>query len=351
MLADAGSRNPRSTYHFPIVHLLIPTSLTLGRVTFRPKGWLSELLATDVADWGKNTEARDNLKRQADDLVWSTADVEDANSDAARATVSDAVSALRLYQRSRYRYVGLESQTFGLGADIYSGIEDYWRTDGATLLGAGFEAHGIIGGWEFAGADVDAAASDPLFQQLNRLLTVLPAEAAEFDRRVLVALRMLGRSTRLLPSSLRVVLLAAALEALLGDEPPKNRTHRTALRAAYLTCALDDARPHGPDRPCPYFGCWTFKELERGMTATAATGRGAFCSAYWDIRELQELRNTVLHEARTEVERPESAEGEVDEVLRHLLRWRREGPARDSMADLDRDVRAASVHWPSKSPA
>lgn len=265
--------------------------------------------------------------------------------------LSDAISALRLYQRSRYRYVSLESQTFGLGADIYSAHEDYWRTDGATLLGAGFEAHGIIGGWEFAGADVDAAATDPLFQHLNRLLTVLPGEAAELDRRVLVTLRMLGRSTRLLPSSLRVVLLAAALEALLGDEPPGNRTHRIALRAAYLTCGLDDAKPHGPERPCQYFGCWTFAALKRRMSATAAVGRGAFCSAYWDIRELQELRNTVLHEALTEVERPQSAEGEVDDVLRHLLRWRREGPARDSMADLDRDVRAASVDWPRESPA
>lgn len=347
MLADAGSP---STYHFPILQLLIPRTLKLGRVTFRPKGWLSELLASDTTDRGKNAETWDNLKRQAEGLIWSTADIEDADSDAARTTVSDAVSALRLYQRYRYRYVSLESQTFGLGADIYSGVEDSWRTDGTKLIGAGFQTHGIIGGWEFAGADVDAAAEDPLFQQLDRLLATIPGEATELDRRVLVALRMLGRSTPLLPSSLRVVQLAAALEALLGDEPPGNRTHRIALRAAFLTCELD-GKPHGPDRPCPYFGCWTFKQLKRGMTATAAIGRGALCSAYWDIRELQELRNTVLHRALTDVERPESAEGQVDDVLRDLLRWRRQGPRRDSIADLDRDVRAAAVEWPRESPA
>jgi hypothetical protein len=183
MPVDASSPN---TYHFPIVHLLTPKTLKLGRVTFRPKGWLSDLLASDTADRGKNAEIWDDLKRQAEGLIWSTADVEDADSDAARTMVSDAVSALRLYQRARYRYVSLESQTFGLGADIYNGVEDYWRTDGTKLIGAGFQTHGIIGGWEFAEADVDAAAEDPLFQQVDRLLALIPSEATELDRRVLI---------------------------------------------------------------------------------------------------------------------------------------------------------------------
>lgn len=347
MSSDAGSRN---TYHFPIVQLVMPQTLALGRVSFRPVGWLAELLSSDVAKRTENPELWTRLQREASELKWSTADVEAEDDEAARAAVWDAVSALRLYQRSRYLFVNLDSQTFGLAADIYSATEDHWRTQGATLVGAGWERHGIMGSWEFRAADIDAAAADPLFQQLNRLVAVTPDEATDLDRRLLIALRMLGRSTRLLPSSLRVVQLAAALEALLGDESPTSRTHKVALRAAFLTCELD-GKPHGPDRPCFYLGCWTLKELKRGITATAATGRGAFCSAYWDIRELQELRNTVLHEALIEVERPQSAEGQVDDVLRHLLRWRREAPGRDSIADLDRDVRAAAIDWPSGTPA
>jgi hypothetical protein len=336
------------TFHFPVNQLIVPTTLTLGRVRFRPKGWLSAMLnAAPRADDTVNgwAQLHEELKREARELRSSTADVEADDENSARDLVSDAVAALRVYQRLRYPMVNLEHQTFGLTADIHRTREDYWRitTDG-LLAGAGGSWHGVYGEWEFSAADVDASSSDPAFVQLVHLVTIDSGEATEVDRRLLTALRLSNRSTAMLPASLRVVQLATALEALLGDEPPAGRPHRVALRAAYLTCESGQGF-HSPARPCPYFGCRTLSQLKRAMKKAAADGRGYFCSAYWDVRELQELRNSILHEAVTNVDRPRASERQVDEVLTHVLRWRREGPGRDTLADLDRDMAAAATSW------
>ena len=337
------------TFHFPVINLLVPKTLTLGRVRFRPKGWLLAVLEADpradddVPGWA---ELHQELKGQAAELKSSTADVEAQDEYKARDLVSDSIAALRLYQRLRYPMLNVDFQTFGLAAEMHASREAYWQTAEGVLTAASGSWHGVFGEWTFTEPDVDASKTDPAFIDLSKLLTVEPSSANELDRRLLTALRLLNRATVMLPPGLRVVQLATALEALLGDRPQGERTHRIALRAAFLTCVFDE-RHHGLERTCPYFGCWTIDALETGMKRAAAAGRVQFCSAYWNVRELQDVRNSVLHDAVTEIERPQDAEGQVDNVLTQLLRWRRGGPDRDTLTDLDRDIQTAAASWPN----
>ena len=148
-------RGEAITFHFPVVNLQMPTSLVVGDVTFRPGAAFDQLIDAS-SELISGTERAEFNKRQREkqDARWAVAEVEAASLDDARTTARDAIAVLRLYQRSRYRYVSVERQTFGLTPDVGRSVEDHWVSRDGRVVGPGFQVHGILSDWTFKEADI-----------------------------------------------------------------------------------------------------------------------------------------------------------------------------------------------------
>jgi len=245
--------------------------------------------------------------------------------------------------RFRYRYVSLDRQTFGLPQTIRRIWENFYVLEGEIVIRAGFTQSGVLSPWDFKMEDVDAWPKDAAFAYFESLLGKEPTERSDTENRLITALGIASVSTASLRAPLRHVLYAVALEALLGDPPPAERTHRIAVRAAFLTCDLLGPEPrgrHGPERPaCPILAYATQNEMRKKARAMFPNG-SPICSYYEWIRNVATQRNTVLHEALRggDHRSAASAEGRVDEVILEYARVAADGPLR-SLADLDAEIR------------
>src|SRR5438128_1681377 len=97
------------TFHLPVVNLSLPRACEVGRVTFRPASDLDALIEATIEANRKSPHAMRGERER-----WATADVTAVTVETARERASDAVAVLRLYQRTRYPFVSLDHQTFGL---------------------------------------------------------------------------------------------------------------------------------------------------------------------------------------------------------------------------------------------
>lgn len=289
---------PQATYHFPITNLRLPAEIQIGEVRFRPKEALVRLAAADDSPASQAwLQFRPRLLEVIESNEWATADLSAPDDKHALAQVKDALAVLRLYQRRRYRYVNLERQTFGLSWDIGARRQDWWKTKGSRVVGAGGSWTGVNADWTFADKDLQEVAQDPVVTALDQWLRVPEAHLSNLQARALGALRYFDRaSTVMLPDDVRIVTLATGIEGLLGDSEQSGRTHRMALRAAFLGCVLDGVR-HGPERLCPYFALLDARAFSARMREENERGRPFYCSAYWWVRELQSDRNAALHDA------------------------------------------------------
>jgi hypothetical protein len=326
------------------VNLRVPREWRVGRVWLRRPEWLlARIEATRAAPGTTHTEALERLAVEVRELPWVLAVAEAATDEEARAIVEEHIAVLRLYQRFRYRYVSLDRQTFGLPETIRRIWETFYVLESDIVIGAGFTQSGVLGAWEFKIEDLDAWPEDAAFAYFEDLLRKEPGKRSDTENRLITALGIASVSTVSLRAPLRHVLYAVALEALLGNPPPAERTHRIAVRAAFLTCDLLGPEPrgrHGPERPaCPILAYATRKEMRKKVREMFPNG-SPICSYYEWIHNVTTQRNTVLHEGlrggdhRTAA----GAEGRVDEVILEYARMAAHVPL-TSLADLDAEIR------------
>lgn len=332
-------------YHFPVLNLKdVARPFMFGRAVFRPLGWLMNEIEAPAPDADEVLrQLRQVFQDGARDLDCATADALADTRDEAKILVSDAVAALRLFQRRSHRFLSLDRQTFGLVGEVGSTVERHWRTtaEGGFAAG-GYKVSGVIGDWVFTAEQLDAVAADPVMTFLDRCLQRAERDLEQFDARILTALRLLNSATIMATPGVRIVLIASAVEALLGDDPMQERVHRIALRAALLTCNRDDAVHHGAAWPCAYFAQPTGKDLRKFMEAERKQKRHGVCSAYWKHRDIFDARNAVLHDAKLEFDHrlAEKFEGRVDTLIANVILWHVE--TRGALPELDAGVRAAA---------
>ncbi len=326
----------------PVINLTVPMDWRVGRLELRPPEWLRERIDRERERAPTSrAELFTRIASQVSELKWAVATVEASDYEQARSIVQEHVAVLRLYQRARYRYVSLDAQTFGLPDILGRFWEEYYAFEDDRFVGTGFSQSGVLGSWAFSADDVHGWPHDKVFAHVDVLLRRPADERKEAERRFFTALAMTGVSTRAVRATLRHVLYAAALEALLGDEPQQQRTHRIAVRSAYLTCDLshdESGDRHGPARPaCPVLAYASEEQMRERIRVLF--GDDHICTYYEEVRAIFRRRNVVLHEAREPDDaKPESTEWWTDKVLLAFARALADGVG--SLADLDREIAA-----------
>lgn len=344
----SGSLGPGETrYDFGISNLEIRRGLTVGRTTFRPKGWAARNLGRAVAQqqrpqsWGP---------RDIDWLLrwpWATAHIatNEPHSDdlvgALRDDVRDSVAVLRLYQRLVVPNWSMESQTFGLDIDVDSPQFRYWRSDNTGLRGFGWHREGIDASWTFTNEQLEAFHANPRMRELDAALR--GKASGPLVVRALSALAVLNQATAMHRDSVRIVLQATSLETMLGDDKASagsgnSKAHPVSRRAAFVTCPADGAHLAAGDSPCACLTTLSATQLAKDprMSRRPDVYFAWPCTEYWGVREIFALRNDAVHDARQEFPRrtPLRFEGRIDDIVLALVDWAIARPGAD-LADLD----------------
>jgi hypothetical protein len=217
---------------------------------------------------------------------------------------------LRLFQRARAPGAETDWQTFGLAMDIGSVMEPYWFSDPhGRHRGMGWQSHGLGPPWKFQRADMLAFRADSRFAFLDAALTASNANPSDsWQARSLVAIRTWSLATIMQRPATRIVLLATALEAMLGNRfvPPgqgksaQTRGHVLAKRAGYIWCGYGAEPRIQLHRPSGRLACdflTTTKDPRWDPTLCHPTSRMWACSYYGDVRTLYDDRNAAVHGA------------------------------------------------------
>jgi hypothetical protein len=251
---------------------------------------------------------------------------------AEREMVRDAVALARLYQRACLPVENLDHQTFGMAPDIGSEPEYHWKADAKGYAGHGWSRIGVLGPFKFTKRWIRDFRTRASFAFLDDALRAPDPEPGSWAQRAITAVRLLNVASPMRPQPLRIVLQAAALEALLGDDPlpdpwkARSQAHPVAQRAAFVTCDRPDgARLREGDSACyslvadsaskaeldPHHGrrprdCWDWP-----------------CTYYWHIRQVFDARNRALHDAQDQFPKSTAVryEGRVDEVVLAAVDW------------------------------
>lgn len=346
MSRRAGHR--RVTVHLLVENLQVPSTWRVGDVVFRPVGWLRERVEMDSRARDVPIFRQDFALPPLRETKWSSAAVTwyqpaasgnyNVSMQVARNATRDAIGVLRLLQRARYPLAPRNVQVFGLPDEVGSVLEYHWVEDtGGRFIGVGGQWRGSIGGWEFSRADIHAYRRDARFWYLNSAL--LSGTAVGWQQRLMTAMRTVAVATTSLRPSLRIVLLATALEALLGEEfvggwrfdeqgkaikPPQANAHTIGQRAAYLACIEPDGVRHHPRTPaCLHLSSASQTKLREELYARQRGGDFRVCSAYEAVAALFEDRNAALHGASDSFTEGEAVDHEVtvDGVLLAALGW------------------------------
>lgn len=349
----------RRYVHFVVTNLTLSRPWRVGSTTIYPPGYLLDRLDRHLVDLDPPLpqQLADEYRRDLSDRNWSTirvpveargGRVDGPIIDGARDVARDVIAVLRLFQRVRVRYVSLDRQTFGLATDIGSIVEPRWITDAVgRFASVSWERHGVLAPWTFRAADLQAYRTDPRFAYLDEALAAGDHGRDDWQGRAIAAARTMSLATIMERPAMRVILLAAALEALLGDKftPGAKATggHRLARRAAYLYC--------GSDLPVPDLHRPGGRPACRLLTATADPRKDPSvydrepavwgCSWYGDMRDLYDARNAALHgaEARFDQRAASTHAFHLDAAVLSTLAWVAEIRPR-SIDDLDAAIAA-----------
>jgi hypothetical protein len=288
--------------HLLVEYLEIPAVWRVGEAILYPAGWLAEHLDPEGRPWPEE------FLKPLGKSGWPTIAVPvprpgDADAIAlARNVARDSLAVLDLYRGARLPLAPMEHQSFGLVIDVSTVAEHRWITDpNGALAQSSFGRFGTLGRWAFTQDDIDAFSSDPRFVYLDNALRA--ARPTDLEARMVSAIRTLALSRLVVRPALRVVLLATAIEALLGDPYQEGRpatgAHQLARRAAFASCGYETPiGRHGPKRvACDYLIANNGKELGRRLADRQAKGLPTECSTYWDLHGLFRNRGNALHGA------------------------------------------------------
>jgi hypothetical protein len=325
--------------HLPVVQLIVPQLWRVGRVTFRPPGWVRKHTAGQSAT--EATAQAEFLKWARRDMGnaerWCTASVpvrwpdksREQGPVLARATddIRDAVGVLMLYQHARFPRLDTALQQFGLHGDIGSEMQSYTVLEGRRIVATGSRWLGVIGDWEFNRAHIREFRGDPRFAYLDDALRTAPPRRTDLQRRAISAVRNRAWGTAFQREQLQVVMLATAVEALLGadgGDGGRGEFYRITRRGAYLYCGTRTSVPRYPARPpCEILKTTGVKGLKNLLDSRAQAGKPYWCSWFMQVFDLLGDRNEALHGQREIFGRKMMSWHEIvtDELILNALEW------------------------------
>ena len=312
-MTDDRVRSQAAMLHIPVVQLKTPRAWRVGRVTFKPAGWLAGYCRPGLeSSPASNRPFLEDAQKGIEEHSASTAAVRvrwpghnaDPVLDAAIEDVRDALAVLLLFQHWRHPQLNTDLQQFGVHGDVGGAIQRYTVTDRRRVQAWGIRHVGIFGNWEFSKADADVFATDHRFRYIDNALRAR-GQRTELQRRVLTAIRALGLASTTPRPQVKVVLLATAVEALVSPDNPldlRGEYLRIAQRAAYLVCGEPDHRyPSRP--PCFYLQTTSLRALKNVLEDRQTQGKPSECSTFRHYYGLLNDRNDALHKAKERFDR------------------------------------------------
>lgn len=335
-------RRRRMSVHFVVPNLIVTRPWRIGPTIISPPGRVLDRAEAQHAAGRLSEMTLDDYRKHLGDRQWATIRVpgtyalstSDASAvDAARETARDVIAILRLFQRARAPGAETDWQTFGLAMDLGSVIEPRWFTDPrGQHRGMGLQSHGVGPSWSFRSADIAAFRADPRFRFLEAALVAGDDNPPDsWQARALASIRTWGLATLMQRPATRIVLLATALEGLLGNKyvPGRRATggHVVARRAAYIWCGQGVTQPpieqHRPGGRAACAFLTTTTDPRRDPTLLHPT-RGLWaCTWYGDVRTLYDDRNAAVHGAdqRWDVKTARTHAWHTSEVILATLGW------------------------------
>lgn len=328
--------------------------MRVGRVIFRPKGYL--IWRAEKPGGGPRgawvalvrREIRTRVETATAELPveWPTRRGTHGRVAAARERIADSVAVLRLFQAVQHPEVNNRAITFGLGTETGIVLERHYVLDRRRLVSSGGRWAVLRVGYDFTEADLAAYKMDAPFAYLDR---ALKADApSEFERRLLSAIRTYSLAISQPRDSLQVVLLATALEALLGDERNSSDPTRyerggylrIAQRASFLWCGWPS--PRYPREPaCFYLRVGSDTAMRNEIASRDRQGKPSMCSYFGSVYQLLADRNDALHRTRERYSQQavERHYRTVQSVLMAAIVWAyTRAPRRVGPGQLDRVV-------------
>jgi hypothetical protein len=355
-LLSRPDRPRRVGVNFAVPNLQVSRPWRVGPATILPGGRALDRIATFVRDGQMSDFFADDLRKHVDREsstirvpgLLKLRQIDSPAVNAARDTARDVIAVLRLFQASRAPVADTDWQTFGLAVDTGSVLEPRWYTDrGGRPRGIGWESHGVGPPWRFQWADMVAYRADARFAFLDAALTAGDANAPDsWQARALAAIRTWNLATIMGRPATRIVLLATALEGLLGNRyVPGGRAtggHVLAKRAGYLWCGYGvrpEIAPHraGQREACAFLTTTT--DPRKDPILYHRSSRVWACTFYGDVRTLYDDRNAAVHgaESRWDAMSARRRGWYTAEIILATLGWIIETSS-TSISDLDRAI-------------
>jgi hypothetical protein len=335
----------------PVPHLNVTRVWEVGQVRLHPAGTASGLLTaarTAAPTPGPGWYAELVNEKGVEFDQSTLAEVTATNIGEALSLVTDALAVLRVVQRLQHPMVDVRAQTFGLPGQVMAATVHY--LDLTATPAVGWRRLGAVPGWTLTDADHDAWIDDAVFRLLNEALTQPEESRTSLQRRALVAIDLLNQAWLSWQPDVALMNSAMALEVLLGEPHDRAKKFRIARRVSYFVCGWPNERyPDGRRLPCPYL---TLPLDNNGFPGTAlrqlindvesGTAPNMYCSQFFDVLDLYDARNTMVHTGRLGISAREEGQATwylAVWFLRPVLTWFAEHPGAE-LADLDTEIAA-----------
>jgi hypothetical protein len=331
---------PPESYLIPIEGLRVPRSWQVGRALIHP-GTLGEQLIKDAPPFGTTANSMGGqvlriLRSASDSSIGELRGVDDPEE--AVDALRSSLDALRLFQLSRS---WTETTSFGLPGDLYqSRIEYVTKWDRSA---PGWHFRGDHPGWEFTASDIDEWSQSPAFQFLSEALQ--DPDANEGARRAVIGTQLFSRAAIEHRRDLKMLGVAAALEAWLLRRQPGAQTLRLARHVSWFGCGRHDNNLCGRDRPiCPYLHLSPDQPKDRHRLSTLRDLGNTHvrwrCSEWHRVMDWYDSRSGAAHGDPTAVDAKEadSAEFWIAHYLAPpILDWLRTHSL-DPVGELEREL-------------
>jgi len=337
-MTDEGEKTPPKAFLIPIETLHVTEPWPIGRVTIHPgtavDGWLEQAPPVQYKDGTPSpftTEAVNHARVGSFAEVREAPDIENAI-DAVRASLD----VLRLFQQSR---TSAQTTTFGLSGDVYSARIHYlavWEQSAG-----GFRFDGDHAGWTFNAEAFQDWLTSETFQFLSMALA--DPEPPNGSYRAAIGAQLLARAVMEHRPDLKILGVAAALEAWLLRRWKRSQTMKLARAVAWLGCGVQDNNLCCHARPaCPYIHLSPDNDADRERLQTLRRlgridGSGWRCAEWHRIMDWYDERSGPVHGDPSVVVESHASEAQywvIHYLMEPIVGWLSTHPD-DPITDLE----------------
>lgn len=342
--AGSGSR-----LLLPVPGLGIASTWQVGPVLFHPAGAARERVEAQEGKlvdngafqaWVDDRVSRLNESAVAEVFVPESAETPEE----ALELVANALAIMRTVQHMRNPMVGMRRQAFGLPGEVPSAVLDYVII--GNVMTAGAARSGALAGWDFSDVDHQAWMTEPAFRFLDQALLRPEPDRTALQSRALLAISLLSQNWLSFKPDVELLNSAIALEVLLGEATDKDKKFRIARRVSYFTCGWPRQLYPGTGRlACPLLSLPLSSrrpgapgpELQRVLD-DMQTGRAMGCTMFFDICDIYNARNDIVHSGQLPVGRKRPHTWFISAyLLGPVLAWFANHPNSD-LTELDAEI-------------